>query len=60
MRYYAFLKDTGWLWLTDLIINIFLIFFIGPVFWAVVPMMIVNFVYFAFVRYDEDGNFIGA
>jgi hypothetical protein len=26
----------------------------------VIPMMIVNFFYFAVVRYDEDGNFLGA
>jgi len=60
MRYYAFLKDTWWLWLIYLIVNVILILFVGPVFWVVVPIMIVNFFYFAFVRYDEDGKFIGA
>jgi type IV secretory pathway VirB3-like protein len=60
MRFYAFLKDTWWLWLIYLIVNALFILFVGPVFWAVLPMMIVNFVYFAYIRYDEEGNFIGA
>jgi len=60
MRYYAFLKDSWWLWSIFLAINALLIYFVAPVFWAVLPMMIVNFVYFAFVRYDADGNFLGA
>ena len=60
MRYYAFLKDSWWLWAIYLIVNVLLIWFVSPVFWAVLPMMIVNFVYFAFVRYDDEGNFLGA
>jgi hypothetical protein len=27
---------------------------------AAVPLLIVIFIYFALVRYDEEGNFIGA
>jgi hypothetical protein len=37
-----------------------LILFIHPIFIAVVPMIVVIFFYFALVRYDDDGNFIGA
>jgi len=59
-RYLAFLKHTWWLWSIYVSAAFLLILFVSPVFWAVLPMMIVNFVYFAFVRYDEDGNFIGA
>lgn len=59
-RYLQFLKDTWWLWLAYVGVTAILIVFVGPIFWAVIPMMIVNFIYFAFVRYDEDGNFIGA
>jgi len=59
-RYTAFLKQTWWLWGAYAIVNAFLIIFVAPVFWAVIPMMIVNFFYFAFIRYDQDGNFIGA
>jgi hypothetical protein len=59
-RFKAFLKHTWWLWLIYTLVTVLLIAFVSPVFWAVLPMMIVNFVYFALVRYDEDGNFIGA
>jgi hypothetical protein len=34
--------------------------FVSLVFVAAVPLLIVIFIYFALVRYDEDGNFIGA
>jgi hypothetical protein len=37
-----------------------LILFVHPIFVAVIPMIVVIFFYFALVRYDEDGNFIGA
>lgn len=59
-RYRAFLKETWWLWCIYLVITLLLVLFIHPVFLAVLPMMLVNFFYFALVRYDEDGNFIGA
>jgi uncharacterized membrane protein len=59
-RYTKFLKQTWWLWLTYTIITALLIYFVSPVFFVVIPMMIVNFFYFALVRYNEDGDFIGA
>lgn len=59
-RYRAFLKETWWLWCLYVVINALLIVLVHPIFIAVLPMMIINFFYFALVRYDEDGNFIGA
>lgn len=59
-RYTAFLKQTWWLWLAYVVVTLVLIVFVSRIFWAVLPMMVVNFFYFALVRYDEDGNFIGA
>ncbi len=59
-RYKAFLKQTWWLWSLYLVVAGSLIAFVGPVFWAVIPMMVVNFFYFAIVRYDDDGTFLGA
>ncbi len=59
-RFYALFKQTWWLWTIYLILNIGLIFFVSPVFWAVLPMIVVIFIYFALVRYDEEGNFTGA
>jgi hypothetical protein len=37
-----------------------LILLVHPIFLAVIPMLVVIFIYFALVRYDQDGNFIGA
>jgi uncharacterized membrane protein YhaH (DUF805 family) len=59
-RYRAFLKETWWLWCIYVAITLVLVLFIHLIFLAVLPMMLVNFFYFALVRYDEDGNFIGA
>lgn len=59
-RYKAFLKQTWWLWSIYVVIAASLIYFVAPIFWAVIPMMVVNFFYFAIVRYDEAGNFLGA
>jgi uncharacterized membrane protein len=59
-RYTKFLKQTWWLWLTYVLITVLLILLVSPIFWAVIPMMVVNFFYFAHVRYNEDGDFIGA
>ncbi len=59
-RYKAFLKETWWLWTIFSVVLLGLILFIHPIFIAVVPMIVVVFFYFALVRYDDDGNFIGA
>ena len=59
-RFYALFKQTWWLWTIYLILNIGLIIFVSPVFWAVLPMIVVIFIYFAWVRYDDEGNFMGA
>jgi len=59
-RYKAFLKETWWLWCIYLVATLCLVLFVHLIFLAIVPMMVVNFFYFALVRYDDDGNFIGA
>lgn len=59
-RFYALFKQTWWLWTIYLILNVTLIFFISPVFLAVLPLILVIFIYFALVRYDDEGNFTGA
>lgn len=59
-RFYALFKQTWWLWTIYLILNVTLIFFISPVFLAVLPLIFVIFIYFALVRYDDEGNFTGA
>jgi uncharacterized membrane protein len=59
-RFYALFKQTWWLWTIYLILNVTLIFFISPIFLAVLPLILVIFIYFALVRYDDEGNFTGA
>ncbi len=59
-RFYALFKQTWWLWTLYLIVNVALIFLISPVFLAVLPLILVIFIYFALVRYDDEGNFTGA
>jgi uncharacterized membrane protein len=59
-RFYALFKQTWWLWTIYLTLNIGLNFFVSPVFLAVLPMIVVVFIYFALVRYDDEGNFTGA
>jgi hypothetical protein len=59
-RFRAFWKDTGWLWTVFLAILLGLILLVSKVFLAAVPMLVVIFLYFALVRYDDEGNFIGA
>jgi hypothetical protein len=57
-RYRKLIKDTWWLWAIFTGIVVFMVGWVSPIFLVVVPMLIVVFFYFAFVRYDEDGNFL--
>jgi uncharacterized membrane protein len=59
-RFKAFWKDTGWLWSVFFLVLVGLMTFVSLVFLAAIPLLIVIFIYFSLVRYDEDGNFIGA
>ncbi len=59
-RFKAFWKETRWLWTLYGCILAGLILLVHPIFLAVIPMLVVIFIYFALVRYDQDGNFIGA
>jgi uncharacterized membrane protein len=59
-RFKAFWKETRWLWAFYACILAGLILLVHPIFLAVIPMLVVIFIYFALVRYDQDGNFIGA
>jgi len=59
-RFKAFWKDTGWLWTVFFVVIVGLMTFVSRVFVAAVPLLMVIFIYFALVRYDEEGNFIGA
>lgn len=49
-------RDTWWLWLIFLALTIGFAVLIGPFFLLLLPCLPVPYVYFAFNRYDEDGN----
>ena len=57
-RYRELIKDTWWLWTIFTAIVVFMVGWVSPIFLALVPMLVTVFFYFAFVRYDEDGNFL--
>ena len=59
-RFKAFWKETRWLWTFYSCILAGLVLLVNPIFLAVIPMLVVIFIYFALVRYDQDGHFIGA
>ncbi len=56
-RFEALLKDTWWLWLVLSLGGLVMSFF-SSVFLLTFPVCIITFIRFAFVQYDEDGNFV--
>ena len=59
-RFVSLIRNTWWLWLAFLIAGVSLTLFVSLIFLAVFPICACIFFYFAYVRYDEDGNFIGS
>jgi len=57
-RYRTLIKDTWWLWTVFASVIIFMVTCISPIFLALIPMLVIVFFYFAFVRYDDEGNFL--
>lgn len=53
------MKETWWLWL------LFIVFgiagsFLSPVFLVTFPICIFTFFWFAYIRFDDEGNFKGS
>jgi fumarate reductase subunit D len=57
-RFRALFSETWWLWLV-LVVGGSLMALISPIFLLVYPICVFVFFWFAFIRYDEDGNFKG-
>ena len=55
-RIQGLLRDTWWVWLPIFITCFILGIFVNPILFITVPMNIVAMVYFAIMRYDDDGN----
>lgn len=49
-------RDTWWVWVAFLAITFVLGSTVGLFFFLLIPCLPVPFAYFAFNRYDEDGN----
>lgn len=55
-RYIQLWKDTWWLWLIYFGLATLLLIFVTKIFVAVYIVLICVFVYFAIMRYDEEGQ----
>lgn len=58
-RFMALLRNTWWLWIAFLVSGASLSYF-NPIFLFMLPLCLTVFVWFAYVRYDENGNFKGS
>lgn len=56
-RFQALFKDTWWLWVALTLGGTVMSFF-SSVFLLTFPVCVITFIRFAFVQYDEEGNFI--
>ena len=52
----ALLKTTWWLWLIFFSLATVLYLWVDPIFVVVYPICLFTMIYFAFVRFDEDGD----
>lgn len=58
-RYLALMKNTWWMWLL-LLGGGGLLSYFDKVFLVTFPICIFTFFWFAYIRYDDDGNFKGS
>ena len=58
-RFAGLLRDTWWLWGLFLIMGIGFFVFVDPLFLVTLPVLAFAFVYYAIMRYDDDGNHKG-
>lgn len=58
LRYKALIKETWWLWALFLVGGSVMTW-LSLVFLLTFPICIIIFLWFGFVRYDEEGNFRG-
>ena len=55
-RFSGLFRDTWWLWVLFLIVSVCFSIFVSRLFLATLPALVVAFVYYASMRYDDDGN----
>jgi hypothetical protein len=54
-RFLALLRTTWWLWLLYVLSGIALYVWVDPVFVVCFPIYFFTFLYFAYIRFDENG-----
>lgn len=59
-KFLFLLRSTWWLWLAFVALAAFMIIYVNVIFVVMIPVLIGVFIYFALVRYDDDGNFLGS
>ena len=55
-RFTGLMRDTWWLWTAFLVIGIVMTILVNRVFLVTFPMLLVAFVYYASMRYNDDGT----
>ena len=55
-RFKGMWRETWWVWLILVGFGLAMAIFLHPVFYTSIPISIFSFIYFMFMRYDEDGN----
>lgn len=55
-RFKGLLRDTWWLWIFFIVICALLIYYVSIVLSVMIPILCFTFVYFAMIRYDDQGN----
>jgi preprotein translocase subunit SecG len=58
-RFKGLLRDTWWLWIIFLVISIVFIVRVSMIFLVTLPVLVVAFVYYASMRYDDTGKHKG-
>jgi hypothetical protein len=58
-RFKGLFRDTWWLWAVFLVISFTFIVLVNKLFLVTLPVLVVAFVYYASMRYDDEGNHKG-
>ncbi len=59
-RFRALFNETWWLWVAFLVAGTLMSSLVSPIFLVTFPVCIFTFFWFAYVRYDDKGNFKGS
>lgn len=58
-RFAGLMRDTWWLWVLFLVLGITFVILVDRLFLVTLPVLAFAFVYYAIMRYDDEGNHKG-